>query len=146
MLAYKIFKEYRTMCVCERERERERERWEYLSVFGNTSICCPLTNLVHHKKCQGCSPKSSYGNVPLYVAWNKRIRFRKLITLMSLSMQNLIFYLFSDLWNNSWLNWLMQKEAGIPKKAIKAEDIPGLSKFFLSLLFWSLAINILSLK
>lgn len=30
-----------------------------------------------------------------------------------------------------WLrNFFVQKEAGIPKKIIKVEDIPGLSKFF----------------
>ena len=29
-------------------------------------------------------------------------------------------------------NMFVQKEAGIPKKIIKVEDIPGLSKFFLA--------------
>lgn len=33
------------------------------------------------------------------------------------------------------LNLVLQKEAGVPKKVIKVEDIPGLSKFFLSLCF-----------
>lgn len=35
-------------------------------------------------------------------------------------------------------NIFVQKEAGVPKKLIKVEDIPGLSKFFYLLLIVSL--------
>lgn len=63
--------------------------------------------------------------------------------------------LHTPLWNYSvvlgcslmyWIlcAWIVQKEAGIPKKAIKVEDIPGLSKFFNNL--WSLWVSKFSVE